>query len=688
VAVLEEDLDQLYDDLFIETAADWAVPYISDLVGFRPLHGVAAGVSSPRAEVANTIALRRRKGTAAMLEQLARDVTGWEAARAVEFFELLATTQYLDHPRPENRAWVDLRRHEALARLGTPFEQVAHTLDARRIASRRGRFNIPNLGIFLWRLHAYPVDHGTAREVAPGSYTFHPLGLDAPLFNVPRTETAIEQLAAPVNVPEPLRRRSLYDELEALRQAAVDGGAPKVAPLYFADPPDRRVLRVFLDDGSDPVPEIEPVEILICDLSAFQPPPAQLPYRPSGKAPDDPSPDPLLDISVAVDPVLGRLAFPAGEPASGVTVRVSYAYGFSDDIGGGPYARPDLPAPDVSVEDAASLASALASLPPAGPDHVIQLDNSATYGGDLTIAPAAGQRLRVQAATGERPVIDGDITIDAAEDARVILDGLLVGGRVQVDGGGATTLVLRDCTLAPWRELDPTSGDPLPPAEPSLHWLDTGAGRLLVLDRAISGRLQLGDGVLLDARDSVVDALADDAIVLASAGDGSTPADRVELARVTFIGALHARELLRADDSIFTGVATSERRQAGCARFSYLPDGSRTPRQFRCQPQVAAGAAIAAAQQLDPALSDAGAAAIALDVQARVRPVFTSRTWGDPRYAQLATSCPAEISAGAEDGDEMGVFHDLYSRRREANLRARLDEYLRFGLEAGIFYAT
>lgn len=72
---LEEHLEQLYDDQFIETCAPWAAPYIGDLIGYRPLHGTSPAVSSPRAEVANTIAYRRRKGTALMLEQLATDVT-------------------------------------------------------------------------------------------------------------------------------------------------------------------------------------------------------------------------------------------------------------------------------------------------------------------------------------------------------------------------------------------------------------------------------------------------------------------------------------------------------------------------------------------------------------------------------------------------------------------------------------
>ena len=98
ISVADESLEQLYDDLFIETCAEWVVPYIGDLIGYQSLHNVVAKVASSRAEVAHTIALRRRKGTALVLEQLARDVTGWDA-RAVEYFQHLNTTQYMNHPR-------------------------------------------------------------------------------------------------------------------------------------------------------------------------------------------------------------------------------------------------------------------------------------------------------------------------------------------------------------------------------------------------------------------------------------------------------------------------------------------------------------------------------------------------------------------------------------------------------------
>jgi len=69
-------------------------------------------------------------------------------------------------------------------------------------------------------------------------------------------------------------------------------------------------------------------------------------------------------------------------------------------------------------------------------------------------------------------------------------------------------------------------------------------------------------------------------------------------------------------------------------------------------------------------------------------PSFVSDNYGNPHYAQLTLTTPKEIRAGAEDELEMGAWNFLLQPRREANLRLALDEYLRFGLEAGLFFAT
>lgn len=691
MAVLEEDLAQLYDDQFIETCADWVVPYIGDLIGYRPLYGVTPKISSPRAEVANTIGYRRRKGTVVDLEQMARDVTAWPA-RAVEFFLLLTTTHYLNHVRPDNLAFPDMRRWDVLQWLNTPFDSVSHTLDIRSIEKQRGRYNIPDVGIFLWRLQPYPVTGGTARQVQDGCYTFDPLGVDIALFRSPPTLPEFTLALGPSDLPEPLRRRPLYADLEALRQGMADGR--KEADLLTAS----------LSFGKDPVfqvltggTRIDPSAILICDLSTWQRPPDSLTYAPSGG-----SLQPMtLPIAVAVDPVLGRLAFPVGVPA-GSPVQVNYFYGFSADMGGGQYARSNLarptpsgatasshtgiPAPTATVSDSGGPLSAVLTVALSEISPIVELEDSTTYNGDIVLPLQPDQQVILQARDEARPVINGSITITAAKGTQVILDGLVIAGQVQVSGTAEMSLILYDCTVRPWHTL--SGGIPQPLPNPAIGWADPGAIGSLILERCITGRCLLAEDLNISIADSIVDALQDSAVALAGSDDGVASSGLLNLVRTTVVGTLHVREIDLAENSIISGTVVSERKQKGCVRFCYLPDSSATPRRYECQPDRAIGVALDAALKADPGLGSAAQGQIAADVRSRIRPTFGGGHYGEPGYGQLDLASPGEIRMGADDGAEMGAFHDLYQPQRDTNLRTRLDEYLRFGLEASIFYAT
>ena len=222
IAALEEDLDQLYDDQFIETCAPWVIPYIGDLIGYRSVKGVAPAVASPRAEVAHTISFRRRKGTILVLEQLARDVTGW-GAHAVEFFRVLADTQYMNHIRLHNHYAPDLRRWEPREYMDSGFDATAHTVDVRRVASERGLYNIQNIGIFLWSLNSYSLTLSPVPAVPGASqcFRFSPLGRDMPLFNHPIPQGVdITEAAEPRNVADPLRRHVLCRDIEEIENVA------------------------------------------------------------------------------------------------------------------------------------------------------------------------------------------------------------------------------------------------------------------------------------------------------------------------------------------------------------------------------------------------------------------------------------------------------------------------------------
>jgi len=279
-------------------------------------------------------------------------------------------------------------------------------------------------------------------------------------------------------------------------------------------------------------------------------------------------------------------------------------------------------------------------------------------------------------------VIDGEIAIVTAADADVILDGLLIAQGIQITGTANITLTLRHCTLAPWLELE--SGEPKALANPAIDWQADGNGRL-TLDHTITGRLLIHPSVQIAIHDCIVDALADDQIALAASADGGQAAGSVTIVQTTVLGQLHVSAMELVSNSILTGIGMSDRTQTGCVRFSYVPPGSRAPRRYRCQPvlslaEKAKELKLNSVENLPATMRDA--------IQTRLIPQFTSRRYSHPGYCQLSQRCTIEIRQGADDEAEMGVFHDLFQPQRETNLSVRFDEYLRFGLEAGITYIT
>ena len=414
LAAMEENLAQLYDDQFIETCADWAIPYIGDLIGYEPLHALGQARGLARAEVAHTIALRRRKGTAAVLEQLARDVTGWNA-RAVEYFQLLGWTQYMNHIRPRSFYAPDMRRWEPLARIGSAFDSLAHTVDVRRIESRRGRFNIPNVGIFLWRLNAYRHTESPAVRVDDRRYLVSPLGHPLQLFTNPQAEDEITHLADPINVPDPIARRAL-DDRKALYYGTRETPAD---PVDDADP-----SIVLYVDGA----EVARTAIVACNLADDGAAWAHVPP----------------DGTYGIDPVLGRIALAADLPVP-QSVAVTYHDAFSADMGGGEYDRPrEADAAGTTVlhvpGDHPTIAAALAAL---GGSGVVEITDSGRYEETLAVTVNAGGHVILRAAADRRPVLilASELTVTGGADSAFSLEGLLVAGaRLRVPGAAGDEL--------------------------------------------------------------------------------------------------------------------------------------------------------------------------------------------------------------------------------------------------------
>ena len=264
---------------------------------------------------------------------------------------------------------------------------------------------------------------------------------------------------------------------------------------------------------------------------------------------------------------------------------------------------------------------------------------------------------------------------------------VVAGAPLVIDESADTAkrrLILRHCTLVPGITRD-SDGHPHSVGRASLIVLHPFAE--VVLDHCIVGPIVAVEGVRVRVNDSIIDASAEDQVAYCgrpgppggglrtvssaadrAVGDGLGVGGALTLEACTVLGKVHAQRLDVSDSLLLARLATgdawpapvwAERRQVGCLRFSLVPAGSRTPRRYRCA-----------------------------DDDPRHRALHTSRRYGDPGYMQLRASTHEAIRLGASDEAEMGVTHELYQPQRETNLRVRLDEYLRFGLEAGFFYAT
>ncbi len=578
VGVIEDDLDQQYANWFIETCDDWVVPYIGALIGYQAPPQLAdadraelvASVLTPRRAVANAIRYRRRKGTLPLLELIAQDTAGWPA-RAVEFYRLLVWTQALNFQHPQRGRTVDLRDGKTLSQIGGPFDAPAHNVDVRRIESlrKRGTHNIPNVGLHVWRLKPYLINPEPAcakEDVGMGCYTFSVLGNDMPLFTLPRPEARPESIAGPLNLPAAISRHAMADGV------ADYYGEERSLAIWAEDWPKRG------QSGLIPVDRI-----CVGDLDHWH-------YRPARD-------------HVVVDPVLGRIAFhPRQLPGGRVSVR--YVYGFSDDTGGGPYPRPpQQPAEAVIYRvgtgaEFATLATALAKFRTDDPDGgVIEITDAGVYSEPLNITLRAGQSLQLRAKDGTRATlrlldfgasVSDAMRIIGETGSRFTLSGLVVAGRGLQVSGPMAGLRIDHTTLVPGWQIG-ADNSPLRPNETSLELIDCTAA--VTVHRSILGTIQVsldevGAGpVPITISDSILDATSDEREAI---GAPSWPLAHATLTllRSTIIGTVQTHAIALAEDSIFTGQVYVARRQIGCIRFCHVPAGSRTPRRFRCQPDL------------------------------------------------------------------------------------------------------
>jgi len=753
VEMLRADIQQLWNNFFIETCQQWAIPYIGDLVSNRALYdldtsqdattaqSIFPDLAGPnlrpistirtRADVAKTIDYRRRKGTVAMLEALAGDVTGW-GAHVVQFFQILTWTQNLNHLRLQSTGCADLRSVSDCAKVDGPFDAASHVVDVRAIAQSEGWYNVPNLGFFLWRLESFPLAVVRARAIGGTSwrYTFSPLGNSTPLFARWTRLDQVPGMSPELLVPEPIPPSAFWDDLAAWNSLPSTG--PDYS-LYYGNASDDLDWSITVYEQAAPDAPLVPVDLghITCmNLEKWT-----TLAQPSANVANEWKPLPQPSQCIAIDVSRGRLAIGADRPAS-TAIYVSYNYGFSAHMGGGPY--PDFQkwvVPDSAAEQiigvgvanpldtaittwAATLDAAIdtwaASLAtPNPPNTIIQLADNDTHTLSRTLALDPVKWLAIQALPGLpgfRPHIQpqgGAITISGtAAGSTLTLAGLLIEGGIVVSQDLQRLRILHT-TLVPGLSIEEEAASP---GGPSLVVNSSAASKPINTNLdvqiafSITGPLQIPetvDGLWL--LDSIVDSASSNPPIAISNANTTTPTNtttpngpRATIERSTILGSSYFRKFDLCSDTIFTGAVIVEQRVSGCLRFSFVPTGSSAPQpypqQYHCQPayEVATetDAAQRAAQASGAVLPSGWDTTLAASIEEWLVPSFETVTYGAPEYCQLRLTAPQQIRTGASDGAEMGAFNYLKQAQRETNLRIRLAEYVPFGRAPGIIYVT
>jgi hypothetical protein len=440
---VHDNIEQLYRDLFIETCSPWVIPYIGALLGTTVLSGDDWTL---RADVADTIALRRRKGTLGAIELLAFDLTKW-GAHAVELRDNIAWHQHLNHQRPDaggppplsrpgitrntvmRGGTVTLRDPAMLSLLSTPFDPYSYYPDVRPPAPYGLRINLPNLAIFLWRLAAFqapvtrPVHQGNGTNPAAGPneasfaprFDLHPLGDPVRLFNTARYDPDRQPPVVTFvdEVPGPIPPARLTTGSEA--------GNPDAYIAVETYNPADPLLRDL--DVSDTGLQFHlPDTLFASDSWTFRG--ANLcawetPLRP-----------PLGNREIAIDPVIGRAVLGVKTQAEADALRddllVTYTYGAVGPVGSHPIARPAAPLVwnDEPVdlrtvrlrENPSGLRDALANIETSNRPIVIEIDDSFVHDLDLATVPgvineggqpslALNRSLIIRGTSGNRPML-------------------------------------------------------------------------------------------------------------------------------------------------------------------------------------------------------------------------------------------------------------------------------------------
>ncbi|MFT6557686.1 hypothetical protein [Sneathiella sp.] len=635
------NINLLYENWFIETCSDWAVPYIAALLNIPSGHADATHIPRSRAFVANYLSYRAYRGTASALQGVLQDATGWPVY-LVEGLDRQFTSSQNRVPGQNQPFILNVTKADIPEAPPNPFNDYRTSFSIFQTPVTPSTAK-DALTFYYWREELTKRDRIEAREDPTGLYFIDPLKRKIPLmWPLQNLEDEHPDLPKRLATPALLTREVLEELIEY---------APGILAL---------ALSVKLNGQS-----LTTDQFYAADLSR----PLSKKEQKSWQKKAQEKPLILIDPEIS----LIRLFTPLPpQSKTSNTLACSYWVSHNGELGGGTYDRsgrlvtPDATTVAILITDQADHLSK----PPTGFDATFSTLTAAleswqtSTSGETIITIAdnylhqtddsvlqftvSGRSLVIQAAQGFEPTLVGDLSAEGRADGEIWISGCSLAGRLSLIS--TITLTIVDGTV--W----PDAGPAIRCQQAHRSDQETYNSHIFI-ENSICGALEISArNCALSISNSIIDGQQQSALhgpdEDIDATDRNAPGKYpfgapLSAINTTFLGDIHTLQMLKTDNVLIVGQ-------------SFSPALS--------HPSPIEGVWVTG--QHEPAIE------------------LISHNCGFPCYAALATENDLQLLQGATGGSEFGAFHNRHHAKRLAAGKSIVEDFCPIGMTVDFVDAT
>ena len=659
---VDQDLDRMYQNWFIETCESNRIPLIADLVGLPDISSENL-LEIQRRYVANFLAYKRRSGTLATLNNSVHDASGY-ACYSANSIENMASSWTVKDPELSSKTY-RVKASTVMA-VNSPFASAAklanfNTNTTALNGAESGQITPQVISLYLWRLSAVNMTYAqlTPEKAQSDVFFLHPNKKPIALCHQPYNLPSVNDIPRQQHYPFILTRENINNN----RVTPIEGSSNV---NFFTYHPVHKNYTAIADE-----------QILIANLSTTEDISAAKKQAKNITKGNQ-------NYKIIFDPNLAKVVIveqKAGKPK----IVCSYSYLSNTIFGAAPRYRqvnetinPNKRLIDLYPEknDLANVISKAMAQAKARDKNqqtkavIVSLACNAVYqgggckegeskvGDTILTVDLQGENINLVAEDYISPTIVANIIITNSENspATLTLNGLALFGKLTIANNVDLKLINTS--------LISTEVELKSPDDNNTHHIPT---------------VTITNTLLVANTLAKVNYVVNNSAIVLSKNNGGglssieVQVDKFQCINSTILGNITAEKPLTITNSIIYGTFTTKDPSNACFSFSYF--SQLKPFKGGVIDNVITNNTNSdiASSNLDNGNSNA-------TVQ------FHSHDHQTSNFLMLAYGTSEKILTGASNGEEMGVFNTMRFRQKEKNIKQQFTTFLPLGMQVQTYY--